>query len=334
MRALTKCLKAASASLLMLAATASHSAWADDPLKVIVFPGGFNWPIFVAQDKGFFADNGVSVDITPTPGSKFQMVGLIDGDFDIAMTAMDNVVAYSEGQGAAPTKTEPDIFAFMGVDNGFLRLVAVPDVKTVEDLKGKQVGVDALTTGYAFVLRKMLEIGNLSPGDFEFVEAGGVMERFGALMDQKFAATLLISPLEAAAKRKDFNLLGNGSETLGAYQGVVGAARRDWASENADRLVGYIRGYQEAVEWLYDPANRDEAVAILGKHVPNMAGPVAEVSYGILLDPDSGFFRDVALDQTGIETVLKLRSEYGEPKKELTDPSKYIDPQYREKAFN
>ena len=47
---------------------------ADAPLKVIVFPGGFNWPIWVAQDKGFFKDNGVAIEVTPTPSSVFQLV--------------------------------------------------------------------------------------------------------------------------------------------------------------------------------------------------------------------------------------------------------------------
>ena len=41
--------------------------------------------------------------LTPTPNSVFQLTNLIDGKFDIAMTAIDNVVAYNENQGEAPT---------------------------------------------------------------------------------------------------------------------------------------------------------------------------------------------------------------------------------------
>src|SRR5699024_9381782 len=186
-------------SLLALSFSAVHATPTGKPLEVIVFPGGFNWPIFVAQQKGFFSAEGISINVTPTPDSKFQMVNFIDGKFDIAMTAMDNVVAYAEGQGAAPTQSEPDIVAFMGSDNGFLRLVSVPEVKTVADLKGRQVGVDALSTGYAFVLREMLQRGGLDPAEFDYMQAGGVMKRFEALMEKSFAATLLISPFEAAA---------------------------------------------------------------------------------------------------------------------------------------
>lgn len=302
------------------------------PLEVIVFPGGFNWPIFVAQDKGLFEKNGISVKVTPTPNSQFQLKNLIEGKFDIAMTAIDNVIAYTEGQGAAKLDVQPDIFAFMGGDNGFLRLVAVPDVKTISDLKGKQISVDALTTGYAFVLRKLLENGGLKPGDIEFVSAGGVVERYRALMEKKHSATLLISPFEVNAEAEGFNRLANADEALGRYQGLVGATRRSWAKENEKELTGYIRAYTTALDWLYDPANKAEAIAILRKNAPNLSEALAARSYDVLLHPTKGFTRGAVLDVDGVKTVLQLRSQYAEPKKELTDTGKYYDLSYYDKA--
>lgn len=82
------------------------SANALRPVSVIVFPGGFNWPIWIAQDKGYFATGGIEVKLTPTPNSVFQLTNLIDGKFDIAMTAIDNVIAYMEGQGEPSLNTE------------------------------------------------------------------------------------------------------------------------------------------------------------------------------------------------------------------------------------
>lgn len=323
----------ATISSLVLSCSVAQATTVNKPLEVIVFPGGFNWPIFVAEKKGFFAAEGIAVNVTPTPDSKYQMVNFIDGKFDIAMTAMDNVVAYAEGQGAAPTKATPDIFAFMGSDNGFLRLVSVPEVKTVKDLEGKSVGVDALTTGYAFVLREMLELGGLDPAQFEYVQAGGVMKRFEALMQKSFAATLLISPFEAAAERQGFNVLATGSDAFGAYQGVVGAARRDWAEKNGDKLVAYIKAYQAALDWWYSPSNKQEAIQILLGAVPKMNEPVAQASYKILLDDKLGFYKKPTIDEKGVATVLALRSKYAEPKKELTDPSRYYDTQYLQRAL-
>src|SRR5262249_15550996 len=97
-------------------------------LDVNVFPAGFNLPLWVAQDKGFFARNGLEVGLIATPNSVKQMTGLIDGEFDIAMTAIDNVIAYMEGQGEAPTRSMPDVVAVMGSSSGFLSLIAAPEI--------------------------------------------------------------------------------------------------------------------------------------------------------------------------------------------------------------
>ena len=120
------------ASMLIVPTTLAQSP---ARLEVIVFPGGFNWPIWVAQEKGFFRENGVEVNITPTPGSVFQLVNLIDGKFDIAITAIDNLIAYREGQGEDP-KVGSDLVAVMGADQGFLKLVTVPEITSIGELRG------------------------------------------------------------------------------------------------------------------------------------------------------------------------------------------------------
>src|SRR5690242_20758283 len=84
------------------------------PLEVIVFAGGFNWPIWAAQKQGYFAQNGVAVHLTPTPGSEYQLKNLIEGKFDLGVTAIDNVIAYMEGQGEAQVNVKPDLVAIMG----------------------------------------------------------------------------------------------------------------------------------------------------------------------------------------------------------------------------
>jgi hypothetical protein len=78
-----------------------------EPVSVIVFPGGFNWPIWVAQDKGYFASGGIEVNLTNTPNSVFQLTNLIEGKFDIAMTAIDNVIAYMGGKARRRPRLNP-----------------------------------------------------------------------------------------------------------------------------------------------------------------------------------------------------------------------------------
>lgn len=307
-------------------------AQALQPVSVIVFPGGFNWPIWIAQEKGFFAKNGIEVKLTPTPNSVFQLTNLIEGKFDIGVTAIDNVVAYMEGQGEAQISVQPDLFVFMGGDNGLLSLATVPEVKSYADLKGKTVSVDAMTTGYAFVLFDLLKRNGLGPNDYKVERAGGVLSRWDALKEKKHAGTMLITPFDIIAQASGFNILQRAIDAYGNYQGLTGATRRAWAKENPEKLQGYIKGYLAGLAWLYEPSNKDEAIAILRKNLPQMSPELAAQSYTLLVNP-KGFTPNGELDLAGVRKVLELRSEYGRPQKALTDPMKYYDPQYYQAAI-
>ena len=301
-------------------------------LSVNVFPGGFNWPIWAAQEQGFFQKNGVVVNITPTPNSVSQLTGLITGKFDIAMTAIDNLVAYRESQGEAPMVGH-DLVAVMGGDQGFLRLVVQPEIKTFMDLTGKTLSVDARTTGYAFVLYELLARNGLREPAYLVERAGGVVQRYQALVDKKHAGTMLISPFEVQAATRGMNVLASATATLGAYQGLVAGVRSSWAARNREALIGYIRGYTEGVEWLYNAANRNEALAIFQRNVTNSTMQQSETAYRVLLDPNEGFQRRGEINLAGIKSVLDLRSRWSVAKTPLSDVNKYYDPSYYKAAM-
>lgn len=319
----------------LAAACAPMQATAPQPpreLKVIVFPGGFNWPLWVGQSQGFFTRNGVDLKITPTPNSTFQLTGLAKGDFDIAITAIDNLIAYREGQGA-PGVDGRDLVAIMGGDNGFLRLTAQASVASVADLRGKDVSVDALTTGYAFVLLEILERNGLVLNrDYRTVPAGGVLQRYEQLVAGKHAATMLISPFEVMAQAQGLRVLADASAALGSYQGLVGGVRRTWAQENPQAVVGYIRGYRQSLDWLYDPRNKEEALKLFLANVPNSTMQAAQRAYDILLHPVNGFQRQARLDEAGTRTAVALREKYGQPKRQMQPVSAYYEPRYYEAA--
>jgi ABC-type nitrate/sulfonate/bicarbonate transport system substrate-binding protein len=279
-------------------------------LKVVVFPGGFNWPLWVAQAKGMLAQRGLTVQVTPTPNSTFQMKGLIDGEFDIAMTAFDNVVAYNNGQGEATTERRADLAAFLGADGGFLRLVAGSGITSIEQLKGRKLAVDALTTGYAFVLREMLARRGLRPEDVEFVRAGGVSQRFAGLLRNEFDATLLVSPFETQALARGYNLLARAPDILDAYQGVVGAARLEWLATHQREAAGYAAALAVAVDWLLAPANREEALAILRTNLPQLTDEAAHATYVSLISAPDGFQQGAMASPAGLRTVLQLRAKF------------------------
>lgn len=305
------------------------------PLRVLVFPGGFNWPLWVAQDKGFFEQERLAVAITPTPNSTFQMKGLIQGEFDIAMTAMDNVIAYREGQGEAGVDG-PDLVAVMGSDAGFLRLVAAPGTGGYADLRGKTLSVDALTTGYAFVLLELLERhGLVLDRDYKTERAGGVLQRYQALLERKHAATILVAPFDVTAEAQGFQRLANATDELGHYQGVVAAARQGWARAHEDRVRGYIRAHARAVDWLREPCNRDDALRIFLAHMPPNTPPqAAETAYRALVSGPESFQRQAQIDLAGVETVVKLRTKFGRAGAKLHGAAHYYDPSFHQAAFH
>ena len=301
-------------------------------VHVLAFDGGWNLPIWVAQRNGLFDAQGLDVQLAYTPSSGFLVKSVLDGKTDLAFAAIDNVIAYQEGQGEAEVAANPDLFAFMGGDGGFLSLVASSSVVAVKDLKGRSVSVDAMTTGFAFVVRELIARNGLAESDVEFGRAGGTANRYRDLVAGKHDATLLRTPFELLAANRGYHVIA-GAESLGPYQGTVGLARRSFAEAHEATLVAFLRAYKAATDWLYDPANHEVAEALLVAHIRDMTPELAKRSYALLVSPKGGLSRDLKPDAAGIATVLALRDKYATPHKTLTDPMKYVDLRYYEKAF-
>ncbi len=303
-------------------------------LRVIVFAGGFNLPLWVADRNGYFAQQGLQLRLTNTPGSIYQITNLLAGNYGIAMTAIDNVIAYDEGQGEAPVPPNPDLFAFLGSDDAFLSLLVQDNDKSFSALRGQTLTVDAMTTGFAFVLEELLAKQGIAPDQVQFAAKGGVADRYiDLLKDKQHAGTIEMTPFDLLGEQHGLRVLAREATELGPYQGIVAAARRSWAASHRAEVIGFIRAYKQAIDWLYDPANRRVAEAILVAHVPSMSFELAHRTCDVLLAPQGGFFRDITPSIPGIRLVLALRSKYGQPHKALTDPMKYLDLSYLHAAL-
>lgn len=303
------------------------------PINLMVFAGAFNWPVWVAQDRGLFARNGLTINVTETPGSVVQWTSLSEGTSDLAITLMDNVIAYREGQGEAPV-TVPDAIAVMASDALLMpALVTQPDIKSYEDLRGKALSVDAAITGLALILYALLEKGGLKSGDYQLVRTGGVLARFEGLKRQEFAGALFNTPFSNQLQELGYRSLDTAASVMQRYQGHVVATRAGWAQKNSRALQGFLRALSAAIDWLYDSANRADAFAIFRDHMPADDDKAAGIAYSVLFDPQTGFARKGAIDIDGITKVLELRSKFGQPPKPLGEPGRYFDLSYLEAAL-
>lgn len=293
------------------------------PLRLNIFGGLDAWPVYVLREKNFL--KGYDLTVTPTTGSVPQVQRMMAGDADIALTAMDNIVAYDEGQGDPSVAGPFDFAAFLGVGPGFLRLLVRPEITSYEQLRGKTFAVDAVGTGFTFVLRRMLEKNGIAPGDYSLIALGSTQKRFDGMVSGQAVGGVVGAPFDLLGKQKyGFRTLGIASDTLGHYQATVIMARRSWAAANKPAIVAFVKAYRAATAWLYDPANRSEAIAILARSADLPPDLVAEIAPAVLGSPAS-FSRTGAFDLAGVNTALDLRSAYVTPKRALGDVSNYID---------
>jgi ABC-type nitrate/sulfonate/bicarbonate transport system substrate-binding protein len=295
------------------------------PVRMIGFFSSGTLPYWVADAQGFFAREGLAVSMTPAPGSVAQFTRLSAGEFDIATTAIDNIIAYDEGQGEATLPNPADFVAIMGGDPGFLQLWARPEITGYADLKGKLLAVDALTTGYAFVLRKMLEKHGIRGSDYALEAVGNTAQRFARMQRGTDCVAALISPpFDVNARAAGFRFLDHATDVIGPYQGGTLVARRAWLAQNRDVAVRFIRAVRAGLRWLFEPANRDAAAALLAERT-KIALPAAASLLPSLLDPKNGLVPSGAIDPSGVANVLSLRTEYALPHKTLGTLSGYYD---------
>jgi ABC-type nitrate/sulfonate/bicarbonate transport system substrate-binding protein len=151
-------------------------------------------------------------------------------------------------------------------------------------------------------------------------------------MEGRIAGTMISSPSEILPESQGYVRLGDTTATFGPYQASIGVARRSWAAKNGDQLVAFIRSYVAAMDWLQESSNKDEAVSIYVKHVPNAPRPAAQKAYEVMFAANEGFQKKAKIDLEGCRTVLKLRSEFAKPQKNLSDAMKYIDDSYYRRA--
>ena len=182
-----------------------------------------------AEQQAYFAREGLTVEVELTRGSVEQIRGLLEGRWDIAHTAADNVMAYRDREGA-------DLFVFAVIDLGVGQtLVVRPEVTSFADLRGRPLAVDAIDTGYAFVLRRMLANNDLPWGCYELVPVGSTPQRLQALREGRVVGALLSSPAEG------LRVLAPAADYFPLYPGLTAATTRGWARAHEGELVGYTR---------------------------------------------------------------------------------------------
>lgn len=284
---------------------------------------------FIAADKlGLFAKYGLDIENLNKKSSDELRADMAAGNGDIAYLAVDNAVAMAE-------LAHQDVVIVMGGEGSQNELIAQPEIKSVADLRGKTLIVDAPNTAYALQMKKILSMNGLTPGkDYEIKPFGATPQRLVAMREHKdFAGSMLGPPVSIVAKHEGFVSLASVQQSIGAYQAAGFFTPRQWAKDHRDLLVSLLAAIVEAQRWLTDPANKAQVIDLLIKQ-NHLAPEIAAESYESSFTKPGGFAKDACFDLTGFENVLKLRAEVegswdGHP----PSPEKYYDPTYYDAAL-
>ena len=285
---------------------------------------------FVVADKqGIFAKYGLEVANDNKKNSDELRADLAAGKGDLAYLAVDNAVAMVE-------LAHQDAIIVMGGEGSQNELMAQPAIKSVADLRGKTLLVDAPNTAYALQMKKILSLSGMTAGkDYEIKPFGATPQRLAAMRENKdFAGSMLGPPVSLVAKHDGFVSLGSVQQIIGPYQAAGFFTQRAWAREHRDLLVAFLSACIEAQRWLLNPANKRQVIDLLISEY-HLSPEIAAEDYETTMSRPGGFAKDARLDLPGFENVLKLRADVeGQWSGHPPSPEKYYDPSFYDAALN
>lgn len=259
------------------------------------------WASFIADRYGFFAANGIKVDevvVGVNAGVAQQLTGTA---FDIGdVTTTQLVLAV---QGGAP------LVSIMNAGAGVpYYLVAKKGFTSVGQLRGKLISIGGpsdITRPFADTI---LQRAGLKPDDWTYTYAGASTARYAALVAGAIDATLLSPPIVFRATAEGFPLLDNVPKYFPNFPYITWSVRPAWAKDHADLLVSFIKAQLQATRWLYNPANKAKALALLAEET-NTTLDDASKSYDVFVTdehyfPTTGTFARDSFDRV-VQTMLK-----------------------------
>jgi len=305
-------------------------ALAQTKLDIVTFAGATNLPVWVALDRGMFAKEGLAVTHHITRGSTPAIKGLMSGKYQFGSSALDNTIAIAEGLGDVKFDNY-DLAAILGVHSGMNKLVSRPEIKSYADIKGKAIASDALNSGYGLVLVKILAShGLVLDRDYTSLAVGSTPNRIAAMKDGKAVAGVISPPEHMKLIKEGYNLLGDATEAIGAYQGSAFVVRRSWAKANENTVLAFLRAQVAATDFVF--ADKAGAIAVMKKNIKGLSDEEIESAYTEMVTSKGGLNRRGAMNMDGVRMLLSLRNELAGSGRKLDDPNKYIDLSYYQKA--
>lgn len=295
-------------------------------MKVMMFPSvAYRLPVVVADQKGIFEDHGVRIEVVPQPNNLQGIQAL-----EATSSQAGQMSATTLAQGfQAGSKVKffcgglPHVMSSMVAPAGS-KLPSVEDGASVDEVlksfEGKKVGVQTpVGTGFQMLLAAALKEAGVDVDKVTWINVGGSNQVTQAALQNGSVDVAQTSPpgtqtLVENGIAEQLVYMPEESEIYRDLYGSGWAGPADWLEENPDTAKAFCDATAEALDYINDPANKDEVLAISMKDTGVTDKAVAEA----VLDTYKGYSADLPID--GLDATFEKYAELGivKPKPEVT----------------
>ena len=259
-------------------------------------------PFYVAASKGFFREEGLEVEliqVSPRLGAMAVMNG------DVAFTTSFTSTFRGILQGV-PLK-----LVLVALKKGMYFLIVRPEIKDVQDLKGKKLGVATIRGTDQLVAEELLRSKGFNPAFLQQLVIGETPLRAQALVAGVVQVVSLSPPHDLMLQQMGYKILAGPPELGLPASGLFASDRL--LKENPHAVRRTLRALVKANRFIAD--NRQETIAVMLKWLPQ-SQEVAARSYDVEL---KALTKDGQMTDAELESLIERLGEKKRPLDEVRD---------------
>jgi NitT/TauT family transport system substrate-binding protein len=289
--------------ILLISATQELSAQDRISLGITTKTGSTGLPFVVAEEKGFFKSEGLNA-VSIVMQNQVVVNGVVARQVDYGGTFSNFVGAALSG---LPVRI---VMAVMDGSDHYL--VTSPNIKRVEDLRGKKFGISSFGgTPHSEAIMILRKYGMNPEKDVTFLQIGGSSTRYAALDSGSIDAAMLVPPFNKLAAKRGFNEILSFNEIMNIPLGGL-TVHSQRIKEKPDEIVRMIKAMLKGVDYIRN--NQSEMLSIMATR---WGIKEADVREGIYRDIAGIYTRNgVASDET-MKNVIQLVRDTRKSKDDL-----------------
>lgn len=228
-------------------------------------------PMYLAKEKGFFADEGVDVNIAVLEDTAQRKAAMINGTVDGLGDTVDLLVLSRDE--SVPSVTVLEVDESDGADG----ILATSDIKTVQNLKGKKIAVQKNFVGESFLMY-VLKKNGLSATDVNMVDMESGVAGAAFASGQVDVAVTFEPWLSQGKNRAGGHILVSSANEPGVIVDTL-SVNETYLKNNPDTVKKVLRAWFKALDYWRE--NTEESNQIMAKYYNVTPEEFAEYISGV-----------------------------------------------------